>query len=92
MKVTSCQKSIHFFLPRSDSKGASAAISTEAAIMSVHRCKFPHRQYYRIVNFTNICCPFKLFITAMKGFKGPKDIFRNPEAPFRIVSPITKNK
>lgn len=41
----------------SDSKGASAALSTEAAIMSVHR--------------------------AMMGFKGPKDIFRNPEAIFR---------
>ncbi len=41
----------------SDSKGASAALSTEAAIMSVHR--------------------------AMMGFKGPKDIFRNPEAVFR---------
>jgi 2-methylcitrate dehydratase len=41
----------------SDSKGASAAISTEAAILSVHR--------------------------AMKGFIGPKDIFRNPEAIFR---------
>lgn len=41
----------------SDSKGASAALSTEAAIMSVHR--------------------------ALMGFKGPKDIFRNPEAVFR---------
>ena len=41
----------------SDSKGASAALSTEAAIMSVHR--------------------------AMMGFKGPKDVFRNPEAIFR---------
>lgn len=41
----------------SDSKGASAAISTEVAILSVHR--------------------------AMKGFLGPKDIFRNPEALFR---------
>ena len=41
----------------SDSKGASAALSTEAAIQSVHR--------------------------AMLGFKGPKDVFRNPEAIFR---------
>ena len=41
----------------SDSKGASAAISTEAAIMSVHR--------------------------AMRGFLGPRDIFRNPESIFR---------
>jgi 2-methylcitrate dehydratase len=41
----------------SDSKGASAALSTEAAIMSVHR--------------------------AMRGFVGPKDIFRNPESVFR---------
>ena len=36
----------------SDSKGASAAISTEAAIMCIKR--------------------------AMRGFIGPKDIFRNP--------------
>jgi 2-methylcitrate dehydratase len=42
----------------SDSKGASAALSTEAAIMSIRR--------------------------AMKGFIGPKDIFRNPEAIFRL--------
>lgn len=42
----------------SDSKGASAAISTEAAILSVKR--------------------------AMGGFLGPRDIFRNPEAIFRI--------
>ena len=42
----------------SDSKGASAAISTEAAIMCVHR--------------------------SMRGFIGPKDIFRNPEAIFRF--------
>jgi 2-methylcitrate dehydratase len=42
----------------SDSKGASAALSTEAAIMSIRR--------------------------SMKGFIGPKDIFRNPEAIFRL--------
>lgn len=42
----------------SDSKGASAAISTEVAIMSMKRC--------------------------MAGFLGPRDIFRNPEAIFRI--------
>jgi 2-methylcitrate dehydratase len=42
----------------SDSKGASAAISAEAAIMCMHR--------------------------AMNGFIGPKDIFRNPEAIFRL--------
>lgn len=42
----------------SDSKGASAAISTEAAILCVKR--------------------------SMAGFIGPKDIFRNPEAIFRI--------
>jgi 2-methylcitrate dehydratase len=41
----------------SDSKGASAALSTEAAVLSVHR--------------------------AMRGFLGPRDIFRNPEALFR---------
>ena len=42
----------------SDSKGASAAISTEAAVLSVHR--------------------------SMRGFLGPRDIFRNPEAIFRL--------
>ncbi|MEZ6242266.1 MAG: MmgE/PrpD family protein [Phycisphaerales bacterium] len=42
----------------SDSKGASAAISTEAAVLSVKR--------------------------SMSGFRGPRDIFRNPEAIFRI--------
>jgi len=42
----------------SDSKGASAAISTEAAILAVKR--------------------------SMMGFLGPRDIFRNPEAVFRI--------
>jgi 2-methylcitrate dehydratase len=42
----------------SDSKGASAAISTEVAILSVKR--------------------------SMAGFMGPRDIFRNPEAIFRL--------
>jgi 2-methylcitrate dehydratase len=42
----------------SDSKGASAAISTEAAVLSVKR--------------------------SMMGFMGPRDIFRNPEAIFRL--------
>lgn len=42
----------------SDSKGASAALSTEAAILSVKR--------------------------SMAGFLGPRDIFRNPEAIFRL--------
>lgn len=45
----------------SDSKGASAAISTEAAILCMKR--------------------------AMRGFIGPKDIFRNPEAIFRLNEP-----
>jgi len=45
----------------SDSKGASAAISTEAAILCMKR--------------------------AMNGFVGPKDIFRNPEAIFRLFEP-----
>lgn len=45
----------------SDSKGASAALSTEVAIMSIKR--------------------------AMRGFVGPKDIFRNPEAIFRYFEP-----
>merc|ERR1719218_532756 len=47
----------------SDSKGSSAAISTEAAILSMRR--------------------------AMKGFLGPRDIFRNPEAIFRFMEPTT---
>lgn len=42
----------------SDSKGASAAITTEFAITAVRR--------------------------SMNGFMGPRDIFRNPEAIFRI--------
>ena len=42
----------------SDSKGSSAAISTEFAILSVMR--------------------------SMDGFLGPRDIFRNPEAVFRL--------
>ena len=50
----------------SDSKGASAALSTEAAIMSVHR--------------------------AMMGFKGPADIFRNPEAIFRYFEPTARSE
>lgn len=45
----------------SDSKGASAAISTEAALLCIKR--------------------------AMNGFIGPKDIFRNPEAIFRLNEP-----
>ncbi len=45
----------------SDSKGASAAISTEVAIMAMKR--------------------------AMKGFVGPRDIFRNPEAIWRQFEP-----
>merc|ERR1719218_419744 len=47
----------------SDSKGASAAISTEAAVLSTRR--------------------------AMRGFIGPKDIFRNPESIFRFFEPTT---
>lgn len=48
----------------SDSKGASAAISTEVAVLSMKR--------------------------AMKGFVGPKDIFRNPEAIFRFFEPTSE--
>lgn len=44
----------------SDSKGASAAISTEVAILCVKR--------------------------ALMGFQGPKDVFRNPQAIFRLFS------
>lgn len=47
----------------SDSKGASAAISTEVAVLSAMR--------------------------SMRGFVGPKDIFRNPEAIFRFFEPTT---
>merc|ERR1712050_353552 len=47
----------------SDSKGASAAISTEATVLSMRR--------------------------AMRGFVGPRDIFRNPEAIFRFFEPTT---
>jgi 2-methylcitrate dehydratase len=47
----------------SDSKGASAALSSEVAVMSVHR--------------------------SMRGFVGPADIFRNPEAIFRKFKPTT---
>ncbi len=45
----------------SDSKGASAAITTEAAILSMQR--------------------------SMRGFVGPGDIFRNPEAIWRQFEP-----
>lgn len=45
----------------SDSKGASAALSAEMAVLSVHR--------------------------AMRGFVGPADIFRNPEAIFCLFEP-----
>jgi 2-methylcitrate dehydratase len=45
----------------SDSKGASAAISTEVAILSMQR--------------------------SMRGFVGPQDIFRNPEAIWRQFEP-----
>ena len=47
----------------SDSKGASAAISTEVAILSMQR--------------------------AMRGFVGPGDIFRNPEALWRQFEPTS---
>jgi 2-methylcitrate dehydratase len=48
----------------SDSKGASAAISAEMAVVSVGR--------------------------AMRGFVGPTDIFRNPEAIFCLFEPPAK--
>jgi len=47
----------------SDSKGSSAALSAEAAVLSMRR--------------------------AMRGFVGPKDIFRNPESIFRFFEPTT---
>jgi len=50
----------------SDSKGASAAISSEVAVLSMRR--------------------------AMRGFVGPADIFRNPEAIFCLFEkPAEKN-
>lgn len=50
----------------SDSKGASAAISTEVAVLSARR--------------------------AMRGFVGPADIFRNPEAIFcHFERPATRD-
>jgi 2-methylcitrate dehydratase len=45
----------------SDSKGASAAVSAEVAVLSVRR--------------------------AMRGFVGPADIFRNPQAIFCLFEP-----
>jgi 2-methylcitrate dehydratase len=45
----------------SDSKGASAAISAEAAVLSMRR--------------------------AMRGFVGPSDVFRNPQAVFCLFEP-----
>lgn len=50
----------------SDSKGASAAISSEVAVLSAMRSK--------------------------RGFLGPRDIFRNPEAIFRFFEPTTQGK
>lgn len=47
----------------SDSKGSSAAISTEVAVVSMQR--------------------------SMRGFVGPKDIFRNPESVFRFFEPTS---
>ena len=47
----------------SDSKGSSAAISTEAAVLCMQR--------------------------SMRGFLGPRDIFRNPEAVFRLFQKTT---
>merc|ERR1712232_540630 len=47
----------------SDSKGSSAAISTEVAVLSMKR--------------------------AMRGFLGPRDVFRNPESIFRFFEPTT---
>jgi 2-methylcitrate dehydratase len=49
----------------SDSKGASAAISAEAAVLAMQR--------------------------SMRGFAGPADIFRNPEAIFRFFEGPTEH-
>ena len=50
----------------SDSKGSSAALAAEVAVMSVHR--------------------------ALRGFQGPKDIFRNPDSLFRQFEPTESNE
>lgn len=50
----------------SDSKGASAAISSEVAVLSMKR--------------------------SMRGFEGPRDVFRNPEAIFRYFEPTAKGE
>jgi 2-methylcitrate dehydratase len=50
----------------SDSKGASAAISTEAAVLAMQR--------------------------SMRGFIGPRDIFRNPEAIWRFFEPTSQGR
>lgn len=49
----------------SDSKGASAAISTEVAVLSMRR--------------------------AMRGFVGPADILRNPQAIFCLFEPTSEH-
>lgn len=49
----------------SDSKGASAAISSEVAVLSMRR--------------------------AMSGFVGPADVFRNPQAIFRLFEPTEED-
>jgi 2-methylcitrate dehydratase len=54
-------RAIRFGKQLSDSKGASAAISAEAAVLAMQR--------------------------AMRGFIGPADIFRNPEAIFCLFRP-----
>ncbi|HZW05790.1 MAG TPA: MmgE/PrpD family protein, partial [Phycisphaerales bacterium] len=57
-------RAIRYGKQLSDSKGSSAAISTEAAIVSMQR--------------------------AMRGFIGPKDIFRNAEAVFCLFQKPAK--
>ena len=49
----------------SDSKGASAAIAAEAAVLAAHR--------------------------ALAGFQGPRDVFRNPLAIYRLNLPCPDN-
>jgi 2-methylcitrate dehydratase len=59
-------RAIRYGKQLSDSKGASAAISTEAALVCVQR--------------------------AMRGFIGPKDIFRNAEAVFCLLPGMSGKK
>ncbi|KAL8447753.1 hypothetical protein Emag_004214 [Eimeria magna] len=80
----------------SDSKGASAALSAEMAVLCMRRANaeevaqqlkaFDKQRGGRLIQtsafaFSVVLSPFAA--VAMNGFVGPKDIFRNPESVFR---------